>query len=211
MPIWPRRARRDVETRRWLVLDVESSGLDASSDRLLALAAVGLRVDAARPTIDVADSFEAVLRQPAEEATPDKANILLHGIGVGEQRRGLDPADALRRFEAFAGDAPLLGFHVAFDRTMIDRAMQAGLGRRLRNPWLDLAEVAAVLRPDVAARSLDDWLAALHIPCARRHQAAADVLATAELLLQLWPAARADGVTGFRDLARLATRRRWLR
>ena len=38
----------------------------------------------------------------------------------------------------------------------------------------------------------------------------ADALATAELLLQLLPAARADGVSGSRDLARLAARRRWL-
>ncbi len=84
------------------------------------------------------------------------------------------------------------------------------LGRKLRNPWLDIADVAAVLRPGLGARTLDDWLGACSIDCAHRHQAAADTLATAELLLHLWPAARAEGVADFRDLARLAARRRWL-
>jgi DNA polymerase-3 subunit epsilon len=212
MPIWPARPSRSrPPAERWLVLDVESSGLDASRDRLLALAAVALRVGDGRACIEFADSFEVLLRQPVPAVPPDKANILVHGIGVGAQRCGLDPAEALRRFEAFAGQAPLLGFHVAFDRQMIDRATQAQLGRRLRNAWLDVADVAAVLQPQRNARSLDDWLQALAIPCLQRHQAAADVLATAELLQMLLPAARADGASGFRDLAKLAARRRWLR
>jgi DNA polymerase-3 subunit epsilon len=208
--MWRRRQARAGSPERWLVLDVESSGLDASRDRLLALAAVALRVDAQRAWIELADSFEVVLRQPDDASPPDRANILVHGIGVAAQGRGLEPALALQRFAAFAGDAPLLGFHVAFDKRLIDRATQAQLGRRLRNRWLDIADIAAVLRPGFAARTLDDWLEACGIPCARRHQAMADALATAELLLQLLPSARAEGVAGFRQLARLAARRRWL-
>jgi DNA polymerase-3 subunit epsilon len=208
--MWRKRPFPAGNPERWLVLDVESSGLDASCDRLLALAAVSLRFDAQRAWIELADSFEVVLRQPEDASPPDRANILVHGIGIAAQGRGADPLQALQRFEAFAADAPLLGFHVAFDKQLIDRATQAQLGRRLRNPWLDIADIAAVLRPSVAARTLDDWMLACDIPCAHRHQAIADALATAELLLQLLPAARADGVSGFRDLARLAARRRWL-
>lgn len=211
--MWPKlfsRKAMPADAGRWLVLDVESSGLDPTSDRLLALAAVSLRHDGGRPWIDLADSFEAVLRQPAATAPPDKSNILVHGIGVAAQGRGVDPASALGGFQAFARNSPLLGFHVDFDRRMIDRAMQAVLGRKLGNPWLDIADVAAVLRPDRGLRTLDDWLQACGIECAQRHQAAADTLATAELLLQLLPEARAEGVADFRGLSRLAARRRWL-
>lgn len=211
--MWPKllgRKAKPADPGRWLVLDVESSGLDASSDRLLALAAVALRHEGRRTWIDLTDSFEAVLRQPAADAPPDKSNILVHGIGVAAQGRGVDPASALGGFEAFAGSSPLLGFHVQFDRRMIDRAMQAVLGRKLGNPWLDIADVAAVLRPDRGLRTLDDWLQACGIECAQRHQAAADTLATAELLLQLLPVARAEGAADFRGLSRLAARRRWL-
>jgi DNA polymerase-3 subunit epsilon len=199
-----------VDPGRWLVLDVESSGLDPSSDRLLAVAAVALRHDGRRAWIDLADSFEAVLRQPADGGLPDKANILVHGIGVAAQGRGTDAAAALGSFEVFVGNAPLLGFHVEFDRRLIDRAMQAALGRKLGNRWLDIADVAAVLRPGGGQRTLDDWMQACGIECAQRHQAAADTLATAELLLHLLPAARAEGAADFHGLSRLAARRRWL-
>lgn len=208
--MWRKRQTTAGGPERWLVLDVESSGLDASRDRLLALAAVALRVDAQRAWIELADSFEVVLWQPEDASAPDRANILVHGIGIAAQGRGRDPAQALQGFEAFVAGAPLLGFHAAFDKQLVDRATQAQLGRRLRNPWLDIADIAAVLRPEAAARTLDDWLAVCGIPCTQRHQAMADALATAELLLQLLPAARADGMRGFRDLARLAARRRWL-
>jgi DNA polymerase III subunit epsilon len=210
--MWPLRSGRSAaDPSRWLVLDVESSGLDAARDRLLAIAAVSVRHDGRRAWIDLADSFEALVQQPTRDAPPDKANILVHGIGVGAQAEGVDPAQALVGFEAFAAAAPLIGFHAAFDRRLIERSMQAVLGRRLPNAWLDVAEVGAALQPQQASRSLDDWLAAFGIECTQRHRASADALATAELLLRLLPAARADGAAGFAGLARLAARRRWLR
>jgi DNA polymerase-3 subunit epsilon len=208
MSWWRRGAPPDA--RRWVVLDVEASGLDAARDRLLAIAALALNVpDDGRPRIAPGDSFEVVLRHDA--APVDRANILVHGIGVGAQGEGVDAADALARFEAWVGTSPLIGFHAAFDATLIRRAMRAALGRRLRNRWLDLAPLAAVLRPELHARSLDEWMAALGVQCARRHQAAADTLATAELLLKLWPALRTHTArVDFDALAKLAAQRRWL-
>ena len=76
--------------------------------------------------------------------------------------------------------------------------------------WLDLEPVADALYPEVGGRALDDWLTHFGIECAVRHQAAADTLATAELLLRLWPAARDQRCTSFTALMRLAQQRRWL-
>jgi DNA polymerase III subunit epsilon len=200
------------DAERWVVLDVEASGLDPKRDRLLAVAAVALRPAGARPLVDLGDSFELVLRQPGVPGeAADKPNILLHGIGLGAQRAGTDPATALQAFAAWVGRAPLLAFHASFDRTMIERACHRHLGRALPNPWLDLADLAPVLYPEVKAHALDDWLAHFGIPCAVRHQAAADTLATAELLQKLWPRLRRQlPQPAFRAVARLAAQRRWL-
>jgi DNA polymerase-3 subunit epsilon len=207
MKRWFTRVRAD--DHRWVVLDVEASGLDASRDRLLAIAAVALHHDRRTPRIALGDSFECVLRH--ESAAVDKANILVHGIGVGEQRGGCDAAEALAAFERWAGQAPLLGFHVAFDAALIQRDMRRRLARSLDNPWIDIAGVAPMVRPDLAARSLDDWLAAYGVPCLQRHQAAADAFATAELLLRLWPAVLAQRAgADWRALQQLAAQRRWL-
>ncbi len=200
-----------IDEQRWVVLDVESSGLDMRRDRLLAIAAIGIHLNTAAPRIHLGDSFEVLLRQADSHELPDKANILLHGIGVGAQRSGIDAAQALAAFEAWVGTSPLVAFHAAFDQAMLDRASAAHLGRRLRGAWLDLAPIAAVLYPKVRAHALDDWLAHFNIQCAVRHQAAADTLATAELLLKLWPALRRElPRPGFREVRTLAARQRWL-
>jgi DNA polymerase III subunit epsilon len=202
-----------TDERRWVVLDVESSGLDTTRDRLLAIAAIALHRTAldAAPRIALGDSFEVVLRQDDQALTADKSNILLHGIGVGAQRQGVAPHKALAEFEQFVGTSPLIAFHAAFDRAMIDRACRAHLGRRITRPWLDLEPVAAVLYPKLRARALDEWMAHFGIGCAVRHQAAADTLATAELLLKLWPAIHQQvRAPGFATLLALASQRRWM-
>lgn len=206
---WRRGAATAADDARWVLLDVESSGLDPTRDRLLAIAAIALTRQAGAPRLSLGDSFEVLLRQP--DAPVDKANILVHGIGVGAQRGGAEPAQALAAFERWVGRSPLLGFHVAFDEALIQRAMRATLGRALANPWIDLADVARVVRPDVAGRSLDEWMDALGVRCAVRHQAAADTLATSELLLKLWPQVLAQRQgDDWRALSRLAAQRRWL-
>lgn len=206
--------RKTPSPTRWVVLDVESSGLDPWHDRLLAIAAIGVRADAAaaglKLRIDLDDSFEVVIRHEPV-GTPDKPNILVHGIGVGAQAAGVPAAEALAAFERFAGDAPLIGFHAGFDRALIERASRAALGRVPRNAWLDVEQVAVASQPPPAAKSLDEWMARFGIVCAARHQAAADTLATAELLLALLPAAAKQGVRDFAGLRRLAAGHRWVR
>ncbi|HEX6020147.1 MAG TPA: 3'-5' exonuclease [Burkholderiaceae bacterium] len=204
-----RQPHQATDDTRWVVLDVEASGLDAANDSLLAIAAIAVHVAAGHACIVLADSFEAVLRQP--HAPPDRANILLHGIGVGRQRAGAEPAAALGAFVRFAARSPLVAFHAAFDRTLIERHLRlAGLPTP-DNPWLDLAPLAAVLHPEVRAHALDDWMAHFGIRCAQRHQAAADTLATAELLLHLWPRLRAQlPRPGIAAARKLAAQQRWL-
>lgn len=204
------RPAQDLDDTRWVVLDVESSGLDVSSDRLLAIAAIAVHIEDKNLRIALGDSFEVVLRNDVQVA--DKSNILLHGIGVGAQRRGVEPANALLAFEHYIGKSPLIAFHAAFDEAMILRAFDIAWGRRPANLWLDLEPLAAVLHPKVKARSLDEWMAQMNITCAVRHQAAADTLATAELLLKLWPTARRElgSNTGFVAVKRLADQRKWL-
>jgi DNA polymerase-3 subunit epsilon len=65
--------------------------------------------------------------------------------------------------------------------------------------------------PQVRARSLDEWMHELAIPCLARHEAAADTLATAELLLRLTPRLNAEiGGAGFAAAQALAAQRRWV-
>lgn len=205
---WMRRPSDQADPHRWLMVDVETSGLDASRDRLLAIASIALHVDwgTRRLAIHPGDSFEVVLRQQEVSA---RDNILLHGIGEQRQRGGVPAAQALQAFRDHAGTSPLLAFHAAFDQTLIGRYAQAEWGRPMDNAWLDLEHLCAVTHPQVRARSLDEWMAHFGIECSERHQAAADTWTECELLLRIWPRVAAE-CGSWRDVVRLAGQHRWV-
>jgi DNA polymerase-3 subunit epsilon len=193
------------EVRRWIVLDVETSGLDPHSDRLLAIAAVALDVspDFERISIVIGDSFEAVLKQ---ELPSSKDNILVHHIGAQAQSEGRPPLEVLNEFQAWVGQCPLLAFHSAFDEAMLGRAYALAGLKQLQNEWLDIEPLAKITGVNPSLRALDDWLGHFDIECAVRHQAAADTFATAELLMRLWPYLKreASSWSSLRGIARQA-------
>ena len=195
---------------RWVVLDTETSGLDPRRDRLLSIAAVALDLSVPQrpPTLRLADSFEAVLLQrgtaPAGKGGKGRGDILIHGIGLGAQAQGMDVRHALLAFERYVGASPLLAFHSNFDRALLDRHMAQTLGHKLRNPWVDLEHVAAVLCKQPRRVALDEWLQRLGLHCEARHQAAADALVTAQLLQKLWPRLETHGRASWDGISRLA-------
>ncbi|MBI5938687.1 MAG: 3'-5' exonuclease [Betaproteobacteria bacterium] len=194
-----------IEQGRYVVVDVESTGLNMRRDRLIAIGAVAVHDGRIR----LADSFEIVLRQAEVSG---KGNILIHGIGGERQREGVEPAEALLRFLDYLGASPLVAFHVAFDETMIRRACKECLGFEFRRPWLDLAYVMPGLLPELARkhRSLDDWLRHFGITNTARHNALADALATGQLFLAALPLARAQGATQYSALQGLEKAQLWL-
>lgn len=196
--------RQPVAAMRCVVLDVESTGLSLSHDRLISIGAVALM----NGKIALGDSFYVVLRQ---EAASDRHNILVHGIGAGEQREGEPPPQALLSFLDYLGKDPLVAFHVAFDRSMIRRAMSDYLGFNFKHPWLDLAYVMPGLNPPLAKklRALDDWIAHVGIRIEGRHNALADALATAQLLQVALQQARAHRLDSYAQLYDLEKAQRW--
>jgi DNA polymerase III subunit epsilon len=197
------------DAQRWIVLDVETTGLDPQSDSLLCVAALAIHFGSEGPSLRAQDSFEVVLRQEVMAASHD--NVLLHGIGWGQQRQGMPAAQALQRLQDWVGSSPVLAYHAGFDRAVLRRAYQIERMRQPRWPWLDLADALPAAFPALEARSLDAWMRALGVQCARRHQAAADVWATAQLLLKAWPHWQRQGLRSWSDLTGQAEQVRWLR
>lgn len=193
---------RPLDASRYVVVDVESSGLNIARDRLIAIGAVAVT----NGLIRLDDSFEIVLQQAQ---VSDKSNILVHGIGGTAQRAGKPPAEALLGFLEYLGKDPLVAFHVAFDEAMISRAIKTHVGLKFRHAWADLAYVAPALHPQLARRhrSLDDWMGHFRIGNYARHNALADALSTAELLLALRPQLAARKAASFRGLKALERER----
>ena len=206
---WRAQPEQGLESRhvqqRFVVVDVESTGLDVLNDRLIAIGAV--RLDDSRIALD--DGFYRVLRQ---ECPSTHDNILVHGIGGTAQTGGDDPATVLLDFLEYIGKSPLVGYHAQFDDIMIRKALRRYLGTGFRRTWLDLAYLAPAFSPETLPRprGLDDWLRAFGIVNYSRHDALADAMATAQLLLVLLFKAGAAGATRTADLVEAARSAEWL-
>jgi DNA polymerase-3 subunit epsilon len=197
--------RQPLARVRWVVVDVETGGLDATRDPLLSIGAVAIE----HGRLVYSPSLEVGIRQAQSTAA---ANILIHGISGSEQRAGESPPAALLDWLEFAQGAPRVAFHAAFDQAVLEREARAQLGLSSKAPWFDAAVVAPLLFPDAAprCRHLDDWLAHFGIAVYARHGALADAFATAELWLVLLQAAQRHGITTAHQLQRLVRARRWL-
>lgn len=191
---------------RYVVVDVESSGLDMNRDRLISIGAVAV----VNGVIDGQDVFETILRQE-EVSTTD--NILIHGIGGSAQREGIDPPDALLAFLDYCAKAPLVAYHSVFDQTMIDRALQRYLGTAAQATWIDLAWVMPDLfRERIDAQvSLDSWLEQFGIENIQRHNAVSDALATAMLLQAAIARGASRGAKSAASFVDTEKSRRWMR
>ena len=197
--------RDELQRTRFVVADVETSGLNPYRDQLISIGAIVVE----EGELDLGQSFETVLKQTEASAV---SNILVHGIDGTTQMSGVDPAQGLLAFLKFAGKVPMVGYHANFDRVVIERACKRALGVKPENIWLDLA----VLAPSVCQESkprgegLDAWLDAFGIDNYARRDAVADALATGELFLIVLEAARRHGHASCADLVTLEKNERLL-
>ena len=194
-----------LRAARWVVVDCETSGLDAARDRLLAVGAVAVHGG----RIELGSAFSALLRQ---DAPSEPANILVHGIGGEAQLGGRPAADALHAFADFLGEGLPVAFHAPFDAAVLRRAISGIPGLSTPRRWLDLAQLAPALYPgpERARRALDDWLAHFGIAHPARHDALADAYATAQFLLILLAEAECQGAGSVEGLRRLERSGRWI-
>ncbi|MFJ5299747.1 PolC-type DNA polymerase III [Pseudomonas sp. NPDC088368] len=174
-----------LRAQRWVVMDLETSGLNMSRDEVLSIGAVVIEDGA----IDLGQQFERTLLRPDHKLSP---SVLIHGLGPSAIAAGSEPVEALLDFMDFVGDSPMLAFHAPFDQHMLGRALKESLGYKLQHPFLDVADIAPLLCPQACLRQagLDDWTGFFGLHAEERHHASADALVTAELALILMSHAR---------------------
>ncbi|MET0776191.1 MAG: 3'-5' exonuclease [Pseudomonas mandelii] len=185
LPSAPELSECSLREQRWVVLDLETTGLNLNKDRVLSIGAVVIEDGA----IDFSQQFERTLQCADMKVGP---SVLIHGLGPSAIAAGSDPAQALVEFMEFVADSPVLAFHAPFDQHMLGRSLKEHLGYKLQHPFLDVADIAPLLCPQAHIRDagLDEWIDWFKLEVFERHNASADALATAELALILFSRAR---------------------
>ncbi|GGY64777.1 3'-5' exonuclease [Marinobacter zhanjiangensis] len=184
-----------LDDLRFIVLDLETTGLNPAKDKVIAIGAVA--VD--RMAIPLSDQFDLILRRPELDI---RETVLIHGIGPEALTRGHETRDALLRLLEWMNGDPILAFHSAFDRKFLEKALRQQLGYTQTHQWLDVAELMPAFFPKAreGIKRLDNWAEHFGLNIAARHHAAADALATAELTLIAFREARRQGVVTLDEL-----------
>jgi DNA polymerase III subunit epsilon len=203
---WLKRNSPASEAQRWVVLDLETTGLDPKRDRIIEIGAVAI----VNGAIELGDYFHRVLVNRGEVSAE---NRVVHGVTAAEQSTGFDLSDALGSLAEWMHDAPLIGFHTNFDigflRAAIAQHADASRGKHFASAFLDLAVIAPAVFTEERARSLSEWSQALKLPVRKQHRALADALTTAHLLQRVQAALPVAQRT-FAELKTIENGRRWL-
>jgi DNA polymerase-3 subunit epsilon len=188
-----------IEKAELVVFDLETTGLSAVRDRMCEIGAVRVR------RLELAQTFETLV-DPGVTLPPPVARLT--GIRDAELRCAPRADIAVRRFLAFAGDAPLVAHNARFDVGFLDREVERLTGRRVAASVVDTVWLARRLlqrRSDrFSLRQLAHFFGTTWEPC---HRALPDALATAEILIALLGLAQERGARTIGDVIELAAPR----
>jgi DNA polymerase III subunit epsilon len=166
------------------VIDLETTGLDPSSDEIIAFAAVTV----AGGTVRLDDARYELVRP---DRMPDPDTIRIHGLRETDLSDAPPLSDLLDGLlEALTGRV-VVAHVAAVERGFIGAALSSN-GLKLRNPIVDTAALDRELRrlrrqppADTDPVGLSDLARSLGLPVHRPHHADGDALTTAQAFIAL--------------------------
>jgi DNA polymerase III subunit epsilon len=188
-----------LEEATYVVVDLETTGLRPGSSGICEIGAVRLR------GFEVEAEFQTLV----DPGLPiDAGASALTGLRSEQLRGAPRPAEAVRNFLSFAGDAVLVAHNARFDLAFLDRETERLTGTRIGSAVVDTVRLARTLLagrvPSFGLAQLAWFLDTSERPC---HRALPDSRATAELLLALIGLAQERGARTVADLTALAATR----
>lgn len=183
---WTALATRDATPDSFVVVDVETTGLDPHSDRIIEVGAI--RMDRAGLSHRETESFSALVK--IDQPIPEEA-VKIHGITDQMLKdSGIQIDQALSKIKEMVGDLPVVAYNATFDQSFINaEAKRCGLRPIIKTPTcaLKLARSAwrgrSSYKLGVVARSVGHSDRGLHRSNADCRAACAVYLRAAPIVL----------------------------
>lgn len=153
----------------FIVLDIESTGVDPKRDDIIEFSAVKLNTNG--EVIDKLDILVATQLLPLRPLV-----VALTGIKDADLDSQPTLEDVLPRIAAFCGDLPIVGHNISFDVEFLHAK-----GLTLKGDLLDTLELSQTVLPKQPSYSLEGLSWRFSFPHQPSHRAMADVLATVDL------------------------------
>lgn len=169
----------NAQQKRFVVFDMETTGLDWKVDVILSIGAVGVVGNA----IEVGDFLEVYIQQ--DKFTTQ--SIALSGNIKRIENEKVVEAEGMIQLLNFLKDATLVGHNVNLDIEMVNQALKRLELGRLKNPLMDTNALYQRWKdlPDDTQTSLDEVCDALKIDKSDRHTAWGNAFTTALVFLKL--------------------------
>ncbi|ENJ2050804.1 3'-5' exonuclease [Vibrio parahaemolyticus] len=164
-------------------LDCETTSLDPNRAELVTIAATKIidnRILTSQP-------FEARLRAPQ---SLDSRSVKIHKIRHQDLADGISEKEALLKLLTFIGNRPLVGYHIRYDKKILDLACQRQLGFPLPNPLIEVSQIyhdklERHLPNAYFDLSLDAICKHLELPIQDKHDALQDAISAALVFVRL--------------------------
>ncbi|MCL2496532.1 MAG: exonuclease domain-containing protein, partial [Clostridiales bacterium] len=153
----------------YVIVDVETTGLDAATDELIEIAAVKLRRGLVMEEFCTLVKAQHPIPPFISELTGIHDDLLIDQPG---------PREAVDLLVEFIGTAEIAAHNAAFDAAFICRYWQD------KRPWLDTITLTQVAFPTLNSYSLSNLCEVLEIENDQAHRALGDARATARLFLR---------------------------
>lgn len=148
-----------------IVLDVETTGLDFTREKMVEFAALKL------VNGEIADEFETLIN-PQQHIR--NSSIKIHGITEEMVQDAPTLEEVMPKILEFIQDYPLVGHNVIFDYSYLNKACEDLYQRELTNPRIDSQQMFKEVFPDEYSCGLDSLMARFNVTTDTRHRAMAD-------------------------------------
>lgn len=167
----------------YVSLDCETTSLDPNRAELVTIAATKIidnRIITSQP-------FEVRLRAPQ---SLDSGSVKIHRIRHQDLVDGISEKEALLELLDFIGNRPLVGYHIRYDKKILDLACLRQLGFPLPNPLIEVSQIyhdklERHLPNAYFDLSLDAICKHLELPIQDKHDALQDAISAALVFVRL--------------------------
>ncbi|HHX8511730.1 TPA: 3'-5' exonuclease [Vibrio diabolicus] len=167
----------------YVSLDCETTSLDPNRAELVTIAATKIidnRIITSQP-------FEVRLRAPQ---SLDSGSVKIHRIRHQDLVDGISEKEALLDLLDFIGNRPLVGYHIRYDKKILDLACLRQLGFPLPNPLIEVSQIyhdklERHLPNAYFDLSLDAICKHLELPIQDKHDALQDAISAALVFVRL--------------------------
>lgn len=164
-------------------LDCETTSLDPNSAELVTIAATKIRDN----VILTSESLNITLRAPDSLCG---RSIAIHHLRHQDLDDGISETEAIQSLVDFIGNRPLVGYHIRYDKTILDRYAQRIMGFPLPNTLVEVSHIyqrrlERMLPSAYYDISMEAISRHLGLPRPERHDALEDAITAALIYVRL--------------------------